>query len=756
MIIKISRSNQDTVETIYASGKVTGNIENLEVTSLQNKSTTTGSSSGVNIGLTSSGIPSSLNISGTSTDGNRAYVDNQSTFIAGEGSNLSIGKAANTGAVIGTEGTGVVKIGEYTGKDINNYDTMRTTGGSIGLQTGNVPLSNIGYSQESRDREGVSRNTVVGNVEIGKSSGDEINRDISKANEVTRDVSKTTNINVESQTIEYAVNPDKLKEDIGKAKQEIADVTRAFKESVNDRGDDNRNFFGQLSEVRLNETIDNIAGERLDRASTQEDIKDTLEAAYKDLGYDVEIRFSTSSETPELNGKGGTAYVGDDGKHTVIINSGYLNGKTKGEILGVISEEASHVINGAEGRQIATGTEEKGLESTGRATNEYFKDKYKDDDTTISLTSEGAIDTSKLGTNVGDKVIASKLENEAKYNEWKSAQMAQFYLRSINYLKDKNGKYYDEELVNFIAEGLTKLYNNGEILREINDSDEIFKILTDNYKESTKERGNGISENINFSSEDNIVMNKETGYLEIIGDRKETSDLLTLASRGMIDDPNQTTVFKIIDTEISPKQEEFLKNLEEKIKNSKLPKDKQEEYLQKHREIWNNMFEDGNITVNPGDLSFLVVKILPKNNTEIYVSEKNEKGFIERVVTSESTVSSKIAHEGAGHTTDRSSRRNDMFEEIRKKGIKIYEDSQTGMIYSSDRYEIEGNEVFFYPTKSEEFLSIRMENEIYKKTGKKERIYYNKDDAVNFKRIRFSGKNPDLNKLFDKAMKEGK
>ena len=295
MIIKISRSNQDTVETIYASGKVTGNIENLEVTSLQNKSTTTGSSSGISVGISASGIPNSLNISGTSTDGNRAYVDNQSTFIVGEGSSLIVGKAANTGAVIGTEGTGVVKIGEYTGKDLNNYDTMRTTGGSIGLQTGNVPLSNIGYSQESRDREGVSRNTVVGNVEIGKSSGDEINRDISKFNETTRDDYSRTDINVESQTIEYAVNPDKLKEDIGKAKQEIADVTRAFKESVNDRGDDNRNFFGQLSEVRLNETIDNIAGERLDRASTQEDIADQERRSMNEIRESV-IRVKTAPE----------------------------------------------------------------------------------------------------------------------------------------------------------------------------------------------------------------------------------------------------------------------------------------------------------------------------------------------------------------------------------------------------------------------------------------------------------------------------
>ena len=276
-----SKSNQNTVETIYANGnfqnvnevhnntknmvlrgfnqeggKVTGNIENLEVTSLQNKSTTTGSSSGVNIGLTSSGIPSSLNISGTSTDGNRAYVDNQSTFIAGEGSVLTVGKAANTGAVIGTEGTGVVKIGEYTGKDLNNYDTMRTTGGSIGLQTGNVPLSNIGYSQESRDKEGISRNTVVGNVEIGKSSGDEINRDISKSNETTRDDYSRTDINVESQTIEYASNPVKFKEDLevaileGKATGEtilktIENIVNGGKEDI---GEPERRSLNEIKE----------------------------------------------------------------------------------------------------------------------------------------------------------------------------------------------------------------------------------------------------------------------------------------------------------------------------------------------------------------------------------------------------------------------------------------------------------------------------------------------------------------------------
>ena len=148
-----SKSNQNTVETIYANGnftnvnkihnntgsivlngfnqeggKVTGTIGNLEVTSLQNTSTTTGSSRGMSVGISSSGIPNSIGLNYSSTNGEKGLVDNQSSFIVGEGSNLGVGKATNTGAVIGTEGTGALKINEYIGKDLNNYDTMRTTG----------------------------------------------------------------------------------------------------------------------------------------------------------------------------------------------------------------------------------------------------------------------------------------------------------------------------------------------------------------------------------------------------------------------------------------------------------------------------------------------------------------------------------------------------------------------------------------------------------------------------------------------------
>ena len=393
-------------------GKVTGNIGKVEVISRQNTSTTTGSSSGISLGISANGVPSSVNINGSRTNGDRAFVDNQSTFVVGEGSNLHVGTVENTGAVIGKEGNSTFKIDTYAGKDIQNYDTMTTTGGSIGASLGGKPgITNVGFNQDSRDKQGITRNTVVGDVEITKTEGSPINRDLEKANEVTKDTHRSTNINVESQTIEYATNPGKLKEDIGKAKKEISDVTTAIKESINDRGDDNRNFFGQLREVRLNETVNNIAGKRLNEADKSEDVVSAWKDAYKDLGYNLDVKYTTGEDTPEMKNKAGTAYVSKDGVHTIIININAEENSTKAGLIGTLAEEASHIVNGVAGRQIATGTDEKGLESTGKAANAYFKEEYKGSNQNMTYTSDGKIDTSKLGTNVGDSVVLKEKKN---------------------------------------------------------------------------------------------------------------------------------------------------------------------------------------------------------------------------------------------------------------------------------------------------------------------------------------------------------
>ena len=340
------RSNQNTDETIHANGnfsnvnevhnntgtmtlsgfnqeggKVTGNIGKVEVTSRQNTSTTTGSSKGVNLGISANGVPSSVTINASRTNGNRAFVDNQSTFVVGEGSNLHVGTVENTGAVIGKDGNSTFRIDTYAGKNIQNYDTMTTTGGSIGASLGGkTKITNVGFNQDSRDKQGITRNTVVGDVEIAEAEGSPINRDL------------------------------------GKAKEEINDIKWAIKESIHDRGDDNRNFFGQLSEVRLDKSLENITGERLIGKTVDTEIAGIFKDAYKDLGYDINIIFSDPKNSPQL-------------------------------------------------------LDEKGLESTERASNEYFSEKYKDDNPAISIQSDGK-DYSNVdfGENVGD--ICNKSVND--------------------------------------------------------------------------------------------------------------------------------------------------------------------------------------------------------------------------------------------------------------------------------------------------------------------------------------------------------
>ena len=453
--VSANRSNLNTTETIYQNGnfqnvnevhnntgtmtlsgfnqeggKVTGNIGKLVVESRQNTSTTTGRSSGASVGISANGVPSSLNVNGSRTSGSRAFVDNQSSFIVGEGSNLHVGTVENTGAIIGkqSENGTTFKVDKYVGHDIQNYDTMTTTGISVGTSLGKSPrVTNIGFNQDDRDKQGVTRNTVVGNVEIGEASGSPINRDVTKANEVTKDEHHSTNVNVESQTIEYATNPGKLKEDLNKAKDEIKDITKALDNSIHDPGDDNRNFFGQLRETRLSETVNNIAGERLKVAQTRKEIASAFEEAYSDLGYkNVKVIFTTPEHASQLideNGKpkAGTAYINKKtGEKTIFINENAEENQTKTGLIGVIAEEGSHIINGVEGRQIETGTEEKGLESTGRATNEYFQEKYKDDADKLIIHKSDGIDYSGIdfGENVGNgkgKEITSTLLDSVPY-----------------------------------------------------------------------------------------------------------------------------------------------------------------------------------------------------------------------------------------------------------------------------------------------------------------------------------------------------
>ena len=259
--------------------------------------------------------------------------------------------------------------------------------------------------------------------------------------EITEDRDFKTNINVESQTINYIKNPEKFKEDLQKAKNEIYDIYHAVDSTVNLQGEETRSPIEQVGEVRQAKVIYNLIDSRLQEAENQEDIAKIFEGASEDLGYKVKVIYTDPSNSPQLIGvdkngnkyiKDGTAYVDEKtGINYILVNTKSPANSTKAGVIGTIAEEQSHIIGKKEGRQkVVPDGSEKGLESLGRPTNDYFKKQYSKNDKAIDLKSDGK-DYSNVdfGENVGDK------KNEG----W------DIYTKDIRKEKQPNGKYYTEK-----------------------------------------------------------------------------------------------------------------------------------------------------------------------------------------------------------------------------------------------------------------------------------------------------------------------
>ena len=275
---------------------------------------------GVSAGIGSNGQIKSNGISGN-ISANRSNRNTDETIHAN-------GNFSNVNEVHNNTGTMTLsgfnqEGGKVTGnigkiEVISRQNTSTTTGVSLG---GNPKITNIGFNQDSRDKQGITRNTVVGDVEIAEAEGSPINRDLEKADEVTKDTHRSTNINVESQTIEYANNPGKLKEDIGKAKKEISDVATEI-------------FYA-------------------DTENMPNDTKDCRAVVKKD----------------------------ETGKYQIYIDMNQIDSTSN--LIGTLFEEISHSIDEKAERQQEMTQKQKdrgeyGLESLDHPTNDYFKEQYKD------------------------------------------------------------------------------------------------------------------------------------------------------------------------------------------------------------------------------------------------------------------------------------------------------------------------------------------------------------------------------------------
>ena len=493
-------------------GKVTGNIQNLTIESKQNTSSTTGSTKGGSIGFAPNGMPTSISANYSQTNGERKYVDTPTTFIIGEGSNLKVGKVDNTASAIGTTENGKLSIDEYIGHNLENKDNTTIKGGSLSLSPNSNVISGVGINYANKDLESVTRNTVIGNVEIGKTSGDEINKDLDTMTEVTKDEDTKTNVFIESQTIKYALNPEAFKEDIQKAKNEIADIGNVVENTINPKGLDKRNVLENLRAQRGGTTLYNVVGSRaeaLDKAfkdgiinkeEYKEAVREVIKGYGKDIGVEYEVVYLDEDTMPkDAKGSTGAAFINKEtGKMLIPIDVSKI--EDTGSLWGVIAEEISHIQDGLAGRQDKKVTndisnKEKGLESLGRPINDYVKNKLgEDNNSKIKLSTDG-IDLTNV--NVGEKIGDVELIRRGinGYNEYNEA--VKDIELSIEAIKDKNKEYLEvaerigkDGLLNEMSKEYDEL-NISEVSKKMfvvyGGSDEIRKLYLQKEKNSKGE-----------------------------------------------------------------------------------------------------------------------------------------------------------------------------------------------------------------------------------------------------------------------------
>ena len=188
------------------------------------------------------------------------------------GSNLKIGKVENTAGAIGATGSGKLSIDEYIGHNLENKD--ETKGGSLSLSPNSNVISGVGISYT--------------------------NKDLASMTEITKDKDTKTDIFIESQTINYIKNPEKFKEDLQKAKNEVEDLGNAVKNTSNPLGKDKRNVFSNLRAQRWVTSFYNVIGSRVEELGRQfkagiineEDVKEALRDIVKGYGKDYRLLLS--------------------------------------------------------------------------------------------------------------------------------------------------------------------------------------------------------------------------------------------------------------------------------------------------------------------------------------------------------------------------------------------------------------------------------------------------------------------------------
>lgn len=143
-----------------------------------------------------------------------------------------------------------------------------------------------------------------------------------------------------------------------------------------------------------------------------------------------------------------------------------------------------------------------------------------------------------------------------------------------------------------------------------------------------------------------------------------------------------------------------------------------------------------------------MITIIPKHDATISVITKNENGenLLKEI---KGNTPAKVVHE-TGHFIGTAIKIDEFYEKLKNNNIKFVEDNNK--VYTSNHFLEDKNNktVTFYPIQKNELISVWMENEVYKKQGKPERLFYGKDDKDKAVTIRYDTENPNINQLFER------
>ena len=200
----------------------------------------------------------SANINGSKGNGEKDWVNKQSSLIAKNGGKIDTENLTNIGAVIGSESeTNKLKVSanKVVVKDLEDKNKYENIGGGVSFGT-DVP--NVSVKHDKVDKEQINRATALNtDFEISgkKTSAEDLgfNTDISKAQEVTKDEERHLDAELHTDLL----GKDK-QEELKKAGGIISDLTTALGnkgkiDALENKGKTEGNFlerYKQLSMVR--------------------------------------------------------------------------------------------------------------------------------------------------------------------------------------------------------------------------------------------------------------------------------------------------------------------------------------------------------------------------------------------------------------------------------------------------------------------------------------------------------------------------